>query len=420
MRRLAQLLKIILAMQIFTSACTVQNSDVAERVIRFDNSKVYPSLNLKLSDLADVSYVPLGGEEQINFLTPTFSLALQCYVDSNYIVVPDATPYRDVVSKSDDNIYFFNHSGEFVKSFGIGPKRAWDGNSYNHVKVISPGKIAVCLSTGEGPLVICDYNGNLLKKDTLIDGHNRISVMNGKLVLYDGLYKFLNGFDYYRGRAVDVYDVDTGVFIDFEDLTDVGMPGIKQFYPIKKEWWLYSTASRTYISNCRTSFVYALDTSLNIVPAFEYVHEGAKFPDEYLIVVPLIETDEYILFCNAMDYESQVKQRYKHGNWIFIKSEQKIYQLSDLGYLVDVMDDGRRHIMEEAFGSLVNDKVFFHTFCKTQNSDILVIPVDVEIAKNYMDKLPDNIREQVRNKQSGDNPLLVVMKFGKSIEKIKQ
>lgn len=62
MRRLAQLLKIILAMQIFTSACTVQNSDVAERVIRFDNSKVYPSLNLKLSDLADVSYVPLGGE----------------------------------------------------------------------------------------------------------------------------------------------------------------------------------------------------------------------------------------------------------------------------------------------------------------------------------------------------------------------
>ena len=112
------------------------------------------------------------------------------------------------------------------------------------------------------------------------------------------------------------------------------------------------------------------------------------------------------------------KKRYKHGNWIYIKSEQKIYRISDLGYLDDVTEEGQRYIMDKSFGSSVDDKVFLHTFCKTQNSDILVIPVDVEIAKNYMDKLPDNIREQIQSKQLGDNPLLVVMKFGKSIGEI--
>ena len=397
-------------------SCKDTNIDVVNGVIVFDNSKEYPALNLNLSDLAEVSYVLLGGDERVNFLSLTYELGKQCYVDSNYIIVPDATPYRDVVSKCDDNIYFFSHSGEFIKSFGVGPKKVWDAYSYKNVIVLFPGKIGVYNAFGEGPLVICDYTGRIFKTDSLAKRYTASSVMNNRLILYDGIYKFLKGPDYYKGRALDIYDVDKGVISDFDDLNDIGLPGIKPLHPTKTEWWLYSTTSKTYISNCRTNFVYALDSNLNIAPAFECIHHGTKFPDEYFMVVPLIETDEYILFCNAMDYGAQVEKRYKHGNWIYIKSEQKIYRISDLGYLDDVTEEGQRYIMDKSFGSSVDDKVFLHTFCKTQNSDILVIPVDVEIAKNYMDKLPDNIREQVHSKQPGDNPLLVVMKFGKSIK----
>ena len=202
-------------------SCKDTNIDVVNGVIVFDNSKEYPALNLNLSDLADISYISLGGEDTVNFLTLTYSLARQCYIDTNYIVMPDATPYKDIVSKCDDNIYFFNHSGEFVNSFGVGPKKAWNAYSYKNVVVLSSGKIGVYNSFGEGPLVICDYTGRIIKTDSLAKRYTASSVMNNRLILYDGIYKFLKGPDYYKGRALDIYDVDKGVISDFDDLNDV-------------------------------------------------------------------------------------------------------------------------------------------------------------------------------------------------------
>lgn len=46
------------------SACTYSRYDVNDDVIIFDYRKQYPVLELKLSDLADISYVPLKGGRQ--------------------------------------------------------------------------------------------------------------------------------------------------------------------------------------------------------------------------------------------------------------------------------------------------------------------------------------------------------------------
>ena len=48
-------------------ACVSESTDVKDGVIIFDSSKEYPHKDLKLSDLADVSFIPLGGEDSVNF-----------------------------------------------------------------------------------------------------------------------------------------------------------------------------------------------------------------------------------------------------------------------------------------------------------------------------------------------------------------
>ena len=66
---------------VFVSACADNDSDIVNGVIMYDSSKIYPKLDVKLSDLADVSFIPLGGEDSINFLTSSVSITKNIYID---------------------------------------------------------------------------------------------------------------------------------------------------------------------------------------------------------------------------------------------------------------------------------------------------------------------------------------------------
>ena len=44
-----------------------------------------------------------------------------------------------------------------------------------------------------------------------------------------------------------------------------------------------------------------LDTNYKISTVFDCVYKNKEYPNDHNIVYPLIETDEYILFCNSME-----------------------------------------------------------------------------------------------------------------------
>ena len=144
-------------------ACASESTDVKDGVIIFDSSKEYPHMDLKLSDLADVSFIPLGGEDSVNFLTYSTSLPKSTYIDSSRIIMGDFSPWRDVVSKSNKSIYFFDSSGKFERSMGIWDKSKGSYPSFKRMAVLPSQEkvIAYSISYEPGELVEFSYDGNV-------------------------------------------------------------------------------------------------------------------------------------------------------------------------------------------------------------------------------------------------------------------
>lgn len=397
---------------VFVSACADNDSDIVNGVIMYDSSKIYPKLDVKLSDLADVSFIPLGGEDSINFLTSSVSITKNIYIDSTIIIVGDCSPSKDILSKSTKSIYFFQPSGKFIRSAGIWNKYPHSGKSYIFMSVL-PLQEKVVTHTAfyePGSMVAFSFNGEYEYLTELDKGYMS-SVLNDKLVLYDRLYKYKKDPSFNIGRALSVYDLREGFFNDFKDLN----PGDEELDSgIEPGFGMYSTSFRTYITSFRTDVVYALDTNYNITPVFKSVYKNPEHPDDHNIVYPLIETDEYILFCNRMDFQSEKAERYKYGIWIFLKSEQKIYQISDMGYMKVFAE--MSSTFSEYSKKLLEGEIFVNNYNRTQNSDILVSVLDIDFLKENMDLLPEQLRPIVQTKTTGDNPVLMVMRFGKSLK----
>lgn len=115
-----------------------------------------------------------------------------------------------------------------------------------------------------------------------------------------------------------------------------------------------------------------------------------------------------------MDFQSEKAERYKYGIWIFLKSEQKIYQISDMGYMKVFAEMSSTY--SEYSKKLLEGEIFVNNYNRTQNSDILVSVLDIDFLKENMDLLPEQLRPIVQTKTTGDNPVLMVMRFGKSLK----
>lgn len=402
---------LLFALVFILSACSSNQSDIVDGVIIFDSSKEYPHMDLKLSDLADVSFIPLGGEDSVNFLTYNCYLPESIYIDSYRIIIGDVVPERDVVSKTIKSIFFFDHTGKFERSMGIWNKYPRNLLSYKRMAVLPLQEKVIMHSRYSDPeeMVVFSFDGNVEIAEYLEKGYMS-SVMNDKLVLFDPYYKLESHPNFHIGRALDVYDMEKGFIRNFEDL-DVGD---YKLAPVDAGWGMYSTDTRTYITNCRTDKVYALDTNYKISTAFDCVYKNKEYPNDHNIIYPLIETDEYILFCNAMDCHSEKAKRYKYSNWIFMKVEGKIYHISNLGDFRFYVSDTPAH--DICNRSLLQDKVCLSKYNKTLNSDKLASVMDIEFLKDNIDILPEHLQKVLESKSSEDNPVLMVMKFGKSLK----
>ena len=114
-----------------------------------------------------------------------------------------------------------------------------------------------------------------------------------------------------------------------------------------------------------------------------------------------------------MDFKSQTAHRFKYGNYIFMKGENKIYQLQDLGYIDYDFDKHIDIVMYEDY--LLKDEIAFSNQMKTLNSDILVCAIEPSYLYENFDTLPLELKNLSENISSDDNPVLVIMKFGKPI-----
>lgn len=392
---------------LFICSCNNKNE-----IITVDLCKEYPSLDIKLSDLADVSFIVLGGRDSVNFLTDLNELSGNICIDGDLIIIGDCLPSnRDIDSKCANEIYLFDTCGHFITSFGDGNKKANAMSSIKNLRVFSSENIIGIhnLIAEEQPIVFYDYMGNIVRTDTL-DKSYFYSVPFGKnLVLYDHHSNYISMFSNKhidRGRTINVYNLETGVY---ESVEDIRYKNIQNDNKQSANTHIYSSGDKVYISSPRTDTVYVIDKNLKITAQFKSKNSYKSNPEIQNIICPIIETSEYIIFCNSMDYQSQVTKRFGFGNWIYVKKEAKIYCISDMGFLEYAASKDN----STYFNHLLNDKIFLTPKFNTQNSDILICALSPQILRDNLKNLPLDLQKIAANLRVDDNPVLMVMKFGK-------
>ena len=397
-------------------SCANNVADIQDGVIVFDSRKEYPVLDLKLSELAEVSFVKIKGEDSVNFLTHAYDLPENIYVDNNRIIIGDCLPNKDIEPKNDHIIYLFDETGNFIRSFGRSSRNPNDWQSSIRMLYDSHNEEVIThqISYFGNILERYDIRGNHLSTDTLDNPYRNSVCTDGKIILQNIYTKYavagkISGTG---GKSINVYDIDSKSYESVEPY-----PHEQTILELESSapHALYALEKGIYVTDNRSDIVYLFDKDYKFLPKFKSMRDSKyrNNPEIQNLLYPLIETEEYILFCNNMDFKSQTAHRFKYGNYIFMKEENKIYQLSDLGYIDYDFDKHIDIVMYEDY--LLKDEIAFSNQMKTLNSDILVCAIEPSYLYENFDTLPLELKNLSENISSDDNPVLVIMKFGKPI-----
>ena len=80
-----KLIHLAIAIYVLLSTGCVSNNTQAHKPMDIDLTKEYPVLDLKLSDIADVSYIPLKGNSNAEFTSPPHPTNLRKDLDGRDI-----------------------------------------------------------------------------------------------------------------------------------------------------------------------------------------------------------------------------------------------------------------------------------------------------------------------------------------------
>lgn len=119
------------------SACGRGGNDYVDGIIVFDNAKEYPELDLKLSDVADLSYIPLKSADEV-YLVEEFSWrGNYAYVDGDEVYLTDSSTSGVFVFDTSGNpLRKLSRPGRGPGEYGQGLLDFWPEPERNSVCVI--------------------------------------------------------------------------------------------------------------------------------------------------------------------------------------------------------------------------------------------------------------------------------------------
>ena len=380
-----------------------------ENVLEVDFEAEMPLMELKLSDLAEVSYIALQDRDSNRIMTHAYCLSKTIYIDSIYTIVGDNFPNSAARDKRPGIITVFDNKGRFVRNIGLTNTFKGRVINWNFSMDVEPGlnNILIC-QTGYPkiiPFFKYDIQGNLLYKDTIGKKHvdNNIALFGDSLHIYDNFSRYvsLSGKIIGKGRTLDVMDLNTGEFIECDDI-EYAKPHDMNIATIVAN---YRTRNGVYLTNDRSDTVYFVDRNLNVTPKFVATRHYGK---DMNLVCPIMETDEYILFCNEMNMGARDNNRLEFANYIYVKKQNQIYKVIPGCPTADY-----NAVPFEDY--LLKDYLRVHPCFNTLNSNIMVCPLSIEYLKSHYEILPEELKSITEKAHPDDNPVLMVMKFNKRV-----
>ena len=391
---------------IILQGCKTQETPLS--LINVDFSLEYPVMDLKISDIADISYIPLGGKDSARLLTPAQLFKNRIYIDDSLIFIGDFAPYR---KDGEWNRYFpqkgklvmFSTAGKYLGTvfkaqdnkedilFGLRAPYEVDSDSKEIYAFSEYGRFMRAFN----------YSGEILSSSGSLQNekYRESALLGDTLVLFDINSQYISSSGQLRNRGaiMQLYDIRSGKFVPHKGIHFARPGNINLIF----ENSITHTTDGLYIITERTDTVYHINRKLEITPIFTSVQH---FEDARNMVCPLVETEDYILFCNSLDSVSKRNKRFRNANYIYMKAEGQIYQLPCSN---SFPEDEAELLWKDEF--LLNSS----NLTKTPNTLVSVLPIT--LLKEKYNLLPDNLKRITDTASEEDNPVLMVIRFGKRI-----
>ncbi|MEG1693361.1 MAG: 6-bladed beta-propeller [Bacteroidales bacterium] len=386
----AMLLFIVTSLFLFFG-CSDQTS--SSSLIIIDTSRDYPESNLKLSDVAQVTYVPLKyGKDSTIFSNPG-SLAVAVFHDTLFILNRRVPYFAQILlydmlgnplSKIDRQ---GSGPGEYITlgNFILDTLRreiyGWDRESKK--------------------MLVYDFKGNCLREKYFDNGYyDMVNISPDYLLGYNDNSQYMSMFK--ENRLVRTKK-KTITFINKKDFTeqvsgfDYAKPMINGTQCIVGNHTF--TKDGLYITCDRSDTVYFLDRHLKLIPRIvDITPHSAKRES---MIKPIIETERYIFI------SKQYRWQYGLGKgvaakrpdfYVYDKAKKKLFRLK------------KDQKMEDPF-LLVNNYIAIHQYMITQNHNYIATYLDpLKLLDNYK-TLPPELKSITETLKEGDNPVVMLIKF---------
>ena len=375
-------------------------------LIEVDFSKKYPIMDLKMSDIAEISYIPLGGKYSARLLSSPQFFTNRIYIDDSLIFIGDFVhSWKDGewirFSPQNGKLVMFSTKGEYLSTV-FKTKNNEEGILFGlntPYEVDSDRKEIYAFSSYGRFIRAFNYSGEILSSSGSLQNekYRESALWGDTLVLFDINSQYISSSGQLRNRGaiMQLYDIRSGKFVPHKGINFASPHNVDIIF----DHSITHTTDGVYINTERTDTVYHINRKLEITPIFTSVQH---FEDARNMVCPLVETENYILFCNSQDSYSQRNKRFSNANYIYMKGEGKIYQLPCSN---SFPEDEAEILWKDEF--LLKG----HNLTKTPNTLAAVLPVT--LLKEKYNLLPDDLKRITDAASEEDNPVLMVMRFGK-------
>ena len=350
-------------------------------IISFNDTKNYPYIDLKLSDVADIEYIKLNHPDQDIFLRGFSNKGRNLFIGNNRMYILDG----------DRRIVIYDRRGNFISMIdtrGRGPR-----------EYLSVPQFAVDTLTNN--LIIFDQQGrkNLFydldgtfREEFLYENRKMTSffsmgMLHSHLIAYtftrtDSLLAMINPM---KGERLDI------------PLT-YAKPYIHDYDGILAYSNLIDTKDGKFLFNFRSDTLYYIDTTLRVTPRFV---DKTPYGSDNIQMYPTVETDKYVFFVTLFStinvpngklkfhvYDKELRQFFRLKQFSTRPNDRNSYQLA-----------------------LINDFIEINWQTITMNYQYAATFLEPDFLIENYQNLPSQLKELTEDIDMFDNPILMLIKF---------
>ena len=384
-----------------------QNNIVNPAFILIDGNQKFPELVLKLSDIADISYIPLSTKDTIFGYSygPIFVYGDKIFIGDNI--------------ESDPKLLVYDRTGILVNVFGSSGRGPGEFMGVNGLVVDTMANELTLYDNRLKKIIVYSTDGRFKREKNFGEIYEKQSLFDAIEIIND---------DYllvYFGRSMSVVSEDiaflrkgqvlstgkTFIIVDKQTLTEVPFdffdyekPADFNVFTLKN--YLTTTKDGVYITNERSDTIFFMNRDLEVIPKFiditDYgsVHKARLFP--------AIETDRYIFFSTERGIkqglpEVRVINTIPRKFFAYDKKLEKLFRLNN--GLSETVESG-----DEAV-SILNNQVVLTESTLTRNHNYASKFLWPEFLHEHYNQLPEELKEITKKLKEDDNPVLMLIKF---------